>query len=140
MLNENLELLQWLYVVIVSPILGGIGWWVRGWWIKRSSVKRRRDRIIKDLSGLPFEAKMVLVTFYLECTHTLRGNPSDPATRLLISNDYIKIRVGGGSYDAIDSYLTIAPIIWECMDAWVAEDAASISRILEDLSKKNNHE
>ena len=52
---------------------------------------------------------------------------------------FLVIGPGGGTYDAVDSYLTVKPYIWELMDDWVLDDAASIAVIQEQFFEPVDH-
>ncbi|MES9830526.1 MAG: super-infection exclusion protein B [Candidatus Thiodiazotropha sp.] len=140
MLNGNIELLQWLYVAIIAPLLGALGGWVHSWWVARVKAKRRKDRFIKALSGLPPESKAILIDFHNHGAHTLRADPFDPPIRLLIKSGYMERASRGGTHNAIDSYLTIHPDIWEVMDDWLLADAASVAFVREEFFKPSKHE
>ena len=103
---------------------GGItlaGGWIVGRWSLRRSRRERQKKIIKYLHGLPNDCKVVLAEFYQHGAHTLRGDPHDPPMRFLISQGIITQGPGGGTYDAVDSYLSIKPDVWDVIDAWVNE-------------------
>lgn len=134
------EAIQWIYVAIVAPLLGAIGGWFRTWWVQRQSSKRRKKNIITLLSGLPPESKAVLIDFHQSGTHTRRTNPGDPAVRVLVNSGFLAIGPGGGTYDAVDSYLTIKPEIWEVMDDWVISDAASVAFVRENFFEPVDHD
>ncbi|NMG31276.1 super-infection exclusion protein B [Aromatoleum evansii] len=104
------------------------------------SAKRRKKNIITLLSGLPPESKAVLIDFYEQGTHTRRTDPGDPAVRVLVSSGFLLPGPGGGTYDAIDSYLTIKSNIWEVMDDWVVMDATSIAMVREKFFEKPDHD
>jgi hypothetical protein len=61
--DHILEILKWLWTAIFIPIPIIIG--------KEISRRRRKDSLIKFLSGLPPELKMVLKCFQDNKTHTL---------------------------------------------------------------------
>ena len=123
-LNNNFmdfgaELFQWIYVAILAPVLGWFGGGLNAWHRER----RRKKQLVRRLSGMPSEAKAEIVNFHYHRAHTLRGNPTLPAIRLLVGDGIIRVKSGGGSYDAVDRYLTVHPDIWEVMDDWVSADA-----------------
>jgi hypothetical protein len=126
---EGIEFIQWLYVAVVAPVLGAVGGWLRGIFLDWRAAKRRNKGLITLLSGLPPESKAVLIHFHDHGAHTLRLDPSDPAVRVLSSAGLMVIGPGGGTYDAVDSYLTIRPDIWQVMDDWIAHDAEAIVRV-----------
>lgn len=130
---EGLEILQWVYVAIVAPLLGALGGWARAWLLERRRGKRRKKVILAELSGLPAEAKSVLVDFYHQGTHTLRGDPSTPVMKLLASRGHIAVGPGTGGYDAVNRYLSVAPDIWEVMPDWVLNDAAALAIVREQF-------
>jgi len=107
---------KWIGGAIV--VAGG---WIAGRWTLRRSRRERRNRIIKHLHGLPDECKAVLLEFYKQGVRTLRGAPHDPPMRVLISQGIVNRGPGGGTYDAVDSYLSIKPEVWDVMDSWVEE-------------------
>ncbi len=123
------ELAKWVYVVIAAPLLGALGGWARAALADRARRKRRIERYIAFLSGLPPEAKAVLVEFYMERTHTMRLDPGEPIIRYLIDRKVLQLGPGGGSYDAIDRYLTVAPELWHEMKHWAAVDIDVIAEI-----------
>lgn len=112
------EILKWVLPTVVAPLLG----WAGGVFAIRRSAKRRKKVLISNLSGLPYEAKAVLIDFYMQRTHTQRGDPGAPVIRLLVEEGVLKVGPGGGTYDAIDRYLSIVPQVWEVMDDWVVVD------------------
>ena len=97
-----------------------------GWFVGRSSIrrqiKRRKEAIIRDLSGLPIECKAILIYFYDQHTHTLRTDPSSPPMLVLIQRGIARRGPGGGTYKAVDCYVSISSDIWEAMDDWVISD------------------
>ena len=101
----------------IGPIGAGLGWFA-GRWALRRSRKQRRERLIRFLDGLPAEAKAVLVHFHENGTHTMRGDPLDRTIEFLITNGVLVAGVGGGTYDAIDRYLTVRPDVWEVVQKW----------------------
>lgn len=122
---KNLDTAQFLWGAVVVPVLGWLGYFISAMW-KR---KRRKKALIKFLCGLPIEAKAVLVDFYKDGTHTMRGDPYCPAVCLLVERGVITRGPGGGGYDAADRYLSIRSSIWEVMDDWAAVDSFA-SKIL----------
>ena len=136
---ENFEILQWVYVAIVAPLLGAFGGWARSWWLEWRSSKRRKKNIISTLSGLPPESKAVLIDFHKNNAHTMRVDPGHPAVRFLVSAGVLVVGPGGGTYDAVDRYLTIKPRIWELMDDWVLNDAAAIAVVQEQFFEPVDH-
>ena len=121
LLPTLLDAAKWIGGGIVA-----VGGWFAGRWALRRSCRERRAKIITHLNGLPNECKAVLLDFHEKRVHTLRGPPCDPPVRLLISQGIITHGPGGGTYDAVDSYLSIRPDVWDVMDAWVSElDATS---------------
>lgn len=136
----DFETIQWVYVAIVSPLLGAVGGWFRSWWVEWRSAKRRKKNIITLLSGLPPESKAILIDFHQKGTHTSRADPGDPAVRVLVNSGFVVVGPGGGTYDAIDRYLTIKPDIWEVMDDWVIGDAISIAYVQEHFFEPVDHD
>ena len=118
----KIELLQWLYVAIIAPVFGAIGGWIHGIWQKR----RARKRLVSHLMGLPIESKEVLVRFIVEEKHTMRGDPLDPAVRLLMAQGIIVKGPGTGAYDAIDAYLSIPSRFWSVRNHWLISDPEAI--------------
>ncbi len=139
-MTMDFEVFQWIYVAIVAPLLGAIGGWFRAWWVEWRSAKRRKKNIITLLSGLPPESKAILVDFHQKGTHTSRTDPGDPAVRVLVNSGFLVIGPGGGTYDAVDRYLTIKPDIWEVMDDWVISDAVSIAYVQENFFEPVDHD
>jgi hypothetical protein len=126
-----LEAAKWLFVAIVAPVFGWFGGAGRGW----REAKRRKKIRIDFLSGLPPQAKAVLIDFHQQGTHTQRGNPGDPVIRMLASKGILQVGPGGGTYDAVDCYLTIRPDLWEVMDDWIARDQVAYELVLEMISE-----
>lgn len=136
---KNFEILQWVYVAIFAPLLGAIGGWLRSWWSERRSAKRREKHIVARLSGFPPESKAVLIDFYQHGTHTRRADPGHPAIRVLIKSGYMSVGPGGGTYNAVDSYLIIRPEVWEVMDSRVVKDAGSIAMVRKQFLEPSEH-
>jgi hypothetical protein len=130
---------QWVYVAIVAPLLGVIGGWGHSWWTERRSAKRRKKSIIAILSGLPPESKAVLIHFYKNGAHTRRADPSLPAIRVLESAGILTVGPGGGTYDAVDRYLTVRAQIWELMEDWIKSDI-SIGAVVEEFFEPVTHD
>jgi hypothetical protein len=101
------------------PISAVVGWFAGRWKLRRSR-KERRERLIKYLDGLQVEAKAVLVRFHENHTHSMRGNPGDRTIAFLIANGVLVQGVGGGTFDAIDCYLTVESRYWEVLSDWIA--------------------
>lgn len=120
------ELVKWVLFAVVSPLLVWIGGVLRG----RNAERRDRDRRMRFLRGLPSQNKAVLVEFCVQGTHTLRLDPTADGCKLLVAQQILIAGPGGGSYDAVDRYLTIAPEYWELMDEWARRDkfARQLSR------------
>ncbi len=134
-MDFDLSVLQWLYVAIIAPLLG----WVGGWLHSLSRKRRKTKAIVSHLSGLPAEAKAVLIDFNFQGAHTLRGDPCSPVVRLLVAQGILSVGPGGGTYDAIDSYLTIRPDIWEAVETWINTDIGVIP-LIEEFLEKSKHE
>jgi len=122
----GLNFFQWLYVAVIAPVFGWLGGVFGAAWKNR----RRNKAIVEHLCGLPPECKKVLVEFYENGSHTLRGDPMSPPIRVLINQGIVIRGPGGGTYDAIDRYLSIAPHIWKVMDKWVATDEFVVQKLL----------
>ncbi|HDZ01490.1 MAG TPA: hypothetical protein ENH52_08515 [Nitrospirae bacterium] len=124
---EHFEKLKWLFVAIVLPLFA--------WLVKRivatHNRKRRKETIIKHLCGLPSESKAILIDFYNKGTHTIRGDPYAPPIEVLVSQGIITRGPGGGSYNAVNRYLTIRPHIWEVMNDWVSIELINHAEIIE---------
>lgn len=133
-MDIDLSAIQWLYVAIIAPVLGWLGGWFQSW----NRQRRKAKTIVSHLSGLPPEAKSVLIDFNFQGAHTLRGNPGDPATRLLVKQGILSVGPGGGTYDAVDSYLTVRLDIWEAVDDWIKTDITVIP-LLEEFLEKRKH-
>jgi len=101
---------------MVAPILG----WFAGLFAARRQMKRRKKAIIRDLAGLPIECKAILIHLHNQHTHTLRTNPGSPPMRVLMQRGIMERGPGGGTYDAVDCYVSILPNVWEVMDDWVS--------------------
>jgi hypothetical protein len=115
-LSTILDAAKWIGGGIVA-----IGSWLAGRWALRHSQRERRKRIVRHLHGLPNECKAVLLEFHEKGAHTLRGDPYAPPMRVLISQGVVTHGPGGGTYDAIDCYLTVKSEVWDVMDRWVRE-------------------
>jgi hypothetical protein len=126
-----LEAGKWLFVAIVAPVFGWLGGAGRGW----RAAKRRKKALIDQLTGYPPEAKAVLIDFHYNRTHTQRGDPGAPAVLLLMQKGILQVGPGGGTYDAIDRYLTIHPKVWEVMDDWLVRDAVALEIIRQRLAE-----
>lgn len=127
---EGLDLVEtgkWLWVAIVAPVLG----WIAGLGGGRLAAKRRKKARIAHLRGYPPEIKTELIQFYVQGTHTVRGDPGSPAMLVLREQGVVKAGPGGGTYDAIDRYLTIRSDLWEVMDDWVASDLIAL-KLMQD--------
>lgn len=134
-MDIGIDLLQWLYVVIIAPVLGWLGGWFQSW----SGKRRKTKALVAYLAGFPPEAKAKLVEFYYHRAHTLRGNPMDPVVRLLVRRQVLSVGPGGGTYDAVDSYLTIRSDVWEVMNNWMVDDLVAI-QLLEEFLDKIKHD
>ena len=130
----KIELLQWLYVAIIAPVFGAIGGWIHGIWQRRQG----RKRLVGHLSGLPIESKEVLVRFVVEEKHTMRGDPLDPAVRLLFAQGIIVKGPGAGAYDAIDSYLSIPTKFWNVRDHWLISDPEAMQLYAESIAQSQS--
>ena len=97
----------------------------------RRQMKRRKKAIIRDLTGLPIECKAILINFHDQHTHTLRTDPSSAPMRVLIQRGIARRGPGGGTYDAVDCYVSIRTDIWEAMDEWAVSDPDIIAIIRE---------
>lgn len=108
-----LDTIKWGWGIVASAVT---------WFAGRASIRRSRkaamNRLLSNLEGLPGEAKAVLIQFYQDGTHTMRGDPLDPAVRLLTKLGFIHIGPGGGTYDAVDRYLIIPLPVWEGVKEW----------------------
>ena len=112
------EIIKWTGTVIAAPVFG----WFGGLFAGRRQMKRRKKAIIRDLAGLPIECKAILIDFHDKHTHTLRTDPGSPPMCLLIQRGIAERGPGGGTYDAIDCYVSILPDVWEVMDDWATFD------------------
>lgn len=114
LLPTIIDAVKWLS----GAIIAGAGWFA-GRWALRRSRRQKREQLLRYLDGLPSESKAVLLEFHDKGVHTLRGAPYDSPIRLLISHGVLIHGPGGGTYDAVDSYLTIRHDVWGVMDEWV---------------------
>ncbi|MCY1263107.1 hypothetical protein D9M68_123750 [compost metagenome] len=120
---------KWVYTSVAVPIAG---WFIVRWRRRRDAKVARERRAehayfarrqeIDSLIGLPPECKTVLYSFYAQGTHTRRLNPEASAVQLLVSRRILIKGPGGGTYDAIDRYMTVVPAIWALLPEWLAED------------------
>jgi len=90
------------------------------------------------LSGLPTESKSVLVEFVINEKHTLRGDPNSPPVRVLIQHGVLTKGPGGGTYDAVDSYLSVSNKFWTVRHRWLASDAEAMQIQVEILSEQSS--
>lgn len=84
--------------------------------------------------------KAVLIDFHKNHTHTMRLDPGHPAVRFLVGCNVLAVGTGGGTYDAVDRYLTVKPNIWELMEDWVINDAAALAIIQEQFFEPVDHD
>ena len=113
------EKIQWGWTAL-GAALGWCGTVISGF-LKR---KRKKTDLINLLLGLPPECKVILADFRKQGTHTMRTDPLSPPMNVLSSMGITELGPGGGTYDAVNRYVTIRPDIWEVMDDWLeAEDA-----------------
>ncbi|XZG69256.1 hypothetical protein ACTSKR_11390 [Chitinibacteraceae bacterium HSL-7] len=126
------DTLKWLFVVIIAPLLGALGGWLRTAWMQRRAAKGRIKNTLILLCGLPPEMKAVLIDFHQQGTHTLRDDPTDPAIQFLIAAGFL-VPTRTGPHHAIDCYLSIKPDIWEVMDDWVSADVVALERVREQF-------
>ena len=127
---EDIETFKWLYGIIIAPFIAWAGVAIRN----RIRRKRRRESNIRFLAGLPPECKSALIEFYKNGTHTMRGDPLSPSIKVLVREGVIKIGPGGGTYDAIDRYLTVVPGVWDVMDDWLAIEFVRNGKEISDVS------
>jgi hypothetical protein len=119
------------WTLIVAPVLG----WFGGVFASRRQLKLRRKVIIRDLAGLPIECKAILIQFHDQRTHTLRADPYSPPMCVLVDRGIMIRGPSGGTYDAIDKYMSIHPNIWEVMDDWSATDQ-SINMVRQSIHER----
>src|SRR3990170_4413027 len=100
--SNIVELIKVAWSIIAAPF----GWFV-GRFAARRQMKRRKEAIIRDLTGLPIECKAILAHFHDQRTHTLRTDPSSPPMLVLIQRGIARRGPGGGTYNAVDSYVSI---------------------------------
>lgn len=112
------EIIKTGWTLIVAPVFG----WFAGKLGARRQIKRQKKAIIQDLVGLPMECKAILVQFLAQKAHTIRTDPGSPPMCVLIQRGIVDRGPGGGTYDAIDCYMSIRPDFWEVMDDWVFWD------------------
>ncbi len=116
--SSLLEVIKWAWTAIAAPVFG----WFAGLFAARRQMGRRRKVVIRDLAGLPVECKAILIFFHDQRSHTIRTDPGSPPMRVLMQRGIASRGPGGGTYDAVDSYVSIHPDIWEVMDDWVRSD------------------
>lgn len=121
-----------LYAAIYSTLAAPFFAWLFGHVAGRRRARARRRGLIGRLTGLPDELKAVLVDFHMQGAHTLRGDPSAPAIRQLRLMKLVLVGEGGGTYDAVDAYLTVAGEVWDVIGEWVERDPA-VARIARGL-------
>ena len=80
--------------------------------------------------GLSPECKDILINFFENGFHTLRGGPLTPPVRLLVKQGILFVGPGGGTYDAVDSYVSVSKNVWGVMNKWVNKDTEVIQEIL----------
>lgn len=123
----DLQLLQWAYTALAAPLFG----WLGGWMHSRRKAEQTRKARISYLSGLPEECKCELLYFKLRGTHTMRGDPGHPAMRLLTQKGIVGVGPGGGTYDAVDSYLSVHQAYWSVLDRWILKDPVAVELMQE---------
>lgn len=129
--EQLIETARWMWPLMIAPILG----WISGRIAASRNTKRTKKTLIRYLAGLPPEMKSKLINFHNHRTHTLRGDPGSPAMQWLVQHRLVSVGTGGGTYDAIDCYLSIRPDIWEVMDDWVSIELAAIVAEEQSLEK-----
>jgi len=117
-LKFDLQLLQWVYTALAAPLLGWLGGWMHSRYKARQTIKAKVD----FLSGMPSECKCELLVFKLHRTHTMRGDPGSPPIRLLERMGVVVIGTGGGTFDAVDRYISVRPAYWSVFDDWLKRD------------------
>lgn len=127
----DMQLLQWVYVAIAAPALG----WIGGWLQQQNKVRQSRKARITFLKGLPDEAKLCLMSFYHNKTHTLRGDPNEPVVRYLTQMKVLHVGTGGGTFDAVDRYLTVMSAYWVVLDRWLLADPIALRLMTEHLQE-----
>ena len=104
-----------IWSTLSALLTGGIGLWLiqraSRWWNDRNITKRKENEVMLKVIGLPCEMKAVLAKYQLHRSHTLKGNPTDPPTRQLIHMGLLIPGEGGGTYDVVNRYLTLSPVI-----------------------------
>jgi hypothetical protein len=127
------EIVKWAWPLVVAPVLG----WFGGLFAARRQLKRRKKAIIRELSGLPIECKAILANFHDQRAHTLRTDPGSPPMLVLMQRGIAKRGPGGGTYEAVDCYVSIRSDIWEAMDDWIVSDLDIITIRAEHLSPES---
>ena len=117
----DIELLEWLRIAVIAPVVGVFGTWLRRRVSASAAAKRREKALIARLVGLPAESKAVLVDLHIDGTQTFRGDPVHPGIAVLV-NARILTEGPAGSYAAVDRYFTVRPEIWELTEEWVVVD------------------
>ncbi len=107
------ELVLAIYGTLVAPLLVFAGNALHAWWRGRGE----RRRLLAYLAGLPDELQAVLALYHVEGTHTLGGNPSDPAVAQLRHMGLISTGTGRGTYDAVNAYLMLRADVAEALPA-----------------------
>jgi len=128
-LKIDTQLLQWIYVAVAAPLLGWLGAWLH----QQNKARRSRKARVEFLRGLPEEAKLCLLGFYHNKTHTMRGDPGAPVVRYLTQMKVLHVGTGGGTFDAVDRYLTVMSAYWSIFDRWLVADPDAIRLLAEHL-------
>lgn len=134
-MDIDIGTIQWVYVTLIAPVLGWFGGWFHSW----NGKRRKTKAVVAYLSGLPPEVKAELVNFHFHGAHTLRGDPTAPTVSLLVSQGLLSVGPGGGTYDAIDRYLTVRADVWEAMNPWIVTDHKVIG-LMEEVLEKSQHD
>lgn len=110
------------WIEIATAAAGGwLAQDVRAWIRGRIQAARTRDQWGSYIAGLPPECLDLLGDFVTAGSHTMRANPSEPAMRLLIQRGLVIPGPSGGTYSAVDRYLTLRPDVWDVLPTVLAE-------------------
>lgn len=135
MLKFDLQLLQWVYTALAAPLLGWLGGWMHSRYKAKQTIKARVD----FLSGMPPECKCELLVFKLHRTHTMRGDPGRPPMRLLERMGVVVIGTGGGTFDAVDRYISVKHSYWTMLDEWIRKDTEAVV-LMTEIAEEMQHQ
>lgn len=135
LLKFDIQLLQWVYTALAAPLLG----WLGGWMHSRYKAKKTMKARVDFLSGLPPECKCELLVFKLHGAHTMRGDPGSPPMRILERMGVVVIGTGGGTFDAVDRYISVKLSYWTTLDEWLRKDTEAVV-LMTEIAAEMQHD